>query len=286
MNPKLHGKMRVSFHKINTMSELSHIPSEFRKEFSIDSKGKVTASRRAIARLAGVEPRAVRDLLDKISLPKVLSTGEIDLPDSIQSLAGKDFGDGELPEIVVTSIIEYYALDAGRHCKEQAKLVYRTFSAIGFRAWVQQELGWSATNKGQSYGTPSRLLGKGSRRKLTDAIQDYIDRHKEELSENAIRWLYPNVTNGLYLGTHKLKASQLIQIYNCKKAELRDYFSPDEIEAIMAIEFIAMRLIDVDDIKPIEAMRLAVEQARATNLFVPMYMEEALKLKRLKAGEC
>jgi hypothetical protein len=259
------------------MNELSHIPSEFGKEFSVDAKGKVTASRRAIARLAGVSDSSVRDLLKKIEGGARFS-GE----KSLQNLAAKDVeGAGFLSEAVAVSIIEYYAFDAGKRCKEQARLVYRSFSAIGFRTWVQQELGWKS-GKGESHKTAFRLEGKETRRDLTDAVKSYIDRHKDELSENAIKWMYTNMTNGLYLKTHKLKASQLVEIHGCGKDELRDHFSKKEISMINAVEFVTMQLIDEQDMNPIEAIKSAVERTLATHLFASKYTEEALKLKAAK----
>lgn len=268
MNPSLSDRIGVQSHKTNIL--MNNIVQVF--DFNTNPVRTIVIDKQAwfVAKdiCAVLLIKNVSDALsrldddEKMQLPYDVVVGLTDEADTTRLSAVSESG--------------MYALIL-RSRKQEARI---------FRKWVTSEVlpsilrtGEYKSKKGQSHGTPVRLLGKGTRRKLTDAIQDYIDRHKDELSENAIRWLYPNVTNGLYLGTHKLKANQLVQIHDCKKAELRDHFSPDEIEAIMAIEFIAMRLIDLDDIKPIDAMRFAVEQARATNLFVPMYMEEALKLK-------
>jgi hypothetical protein len=266
----------VTYHKKNnSMNELSHIPSEFSKEFSVDAKGKVTASRKAICRLTGISPNAIRKLLARIA------EGNHGGSRFLEPFARKDFGEGNLPDVFVAAIISYYAYEAGRYCTEQAKDVAFTFQAIGFRAWVQQELGWKS-NKGESHKTTFRLEGKETRRDLTDAVKSYIDRHKDELSENAIKWMYTNMTNGLYLKTHKLKASQLIEIHGCGKDELRDHFSKKEISMINAVEFVTMQLIDEQDMNPIEAIKSAVERTLATHLFAAKYTEEALKLKSAK----
>lgn len=39
-------------------------------------------------------------------------------------------------------IIEYYAFEAGKNCKEQAIKTFRSFAAIGFRTYVQGKLGF------------------------------------------------------------------------------------------------------------------------------------------------
>lgn len=43
----------------------------------------------------------------------------------------------------VAAVIEYYAFDAGRYCKEQARLVCKAFNRIGVRAWMQDITGWT-----------------------------------------------------------------------------------------------------------------------------------------------
>ena len=122
------------------MSTLFRLNETIRKEFTVESDGRAFASRRAISRLCGVDHTAIKKLLERGSC------GDLERPKSLEVLVGQSFEAGDLiPDIVATGIIEYYAFDAGRHCKEQARLVYRAFAAIGFRTWIQSELGWKAT---------------------------------------------------------------------------------------------------------------------------------------------
>ncbi len=117
------------------MTQIFHLPEEIRQEFSIDNNGLAYASQRGTARLAGVSQEAGRKLLLKLS-------DNLEVPSSLKAYTGKDFKGNNLPDILVASIIEYYAFEAGRYCTEQAKLVFRSFAAIGFRVWAQQQLGW------------------------------------------------------------------------------------------------------------------------------------------------
>ncbi|NJL09357.1 MAG: hypothetical protein HC908_01500 [Calothrix sp. SM1_7_51] len=62
-----------------------------------------------------------------------------------------------IPDIGVAVILEYYAFDAGRYCKEQARRVYKAFAAIGIRTWMQQVKGWQkeADSSAPQPSTPS-----------------------------------------------------------------------------------------------------------------------------------
>lgn len=66
---------------------LVHIPEDIRHEFSIDQKGNVTASRRAVARLCGVEPSSVTRLLDRIKK----KAGALQDKETLASIMGRDF---------------------------------------------------------------------------------------------------------------------------------------------------------------------------------------------------
>jgi len=136
--------------------------------------------------------------------------------------------------------------------------------------------------KGESTGTQLRIEGQETRRRLTDAVRDYIERHKHELSANEQKFMYSNITNGIYLRTHKLKAHQLIQIHGCTKHDLRDYFSSKEIGMINTVEFIATEDIDRFDTHPMDAIKNAIAASFVANLFVLKYADDALKLKAAK----
>ena len=47
-----------------------------------------------------------------------------------------------IPDIAISIILEYYALDARRYCTEQAKLTYKAFATTGIRSWMQHIKGW------------------------------------------------------------------------------------------------------------------------------------------------
>jgi hypothetical protein len=120
------------------MSQVTIIPEEYRSEFSVDSEGKVGIGRRALARIINVKHSTIIRWLksdqgwcaaDELGISKVHLEGI-----SSRSLA--------IPDILASRIIEHYAFDAGRNCKEQAIKVYRAFAAIGIRTFFQQQLGW------------------------------------------------------------------------------------------------------------------------------------------------
>ena len=83
------------------------------------------------------ETPAISKLLDKIA-------ANLETDSLFESFAGQVFeGANLIPDLLVSLIIEYYAHECQeRYRTEQAKRVCRAFRAVGFRAWVQSELGW------------------------------------------------------------------------------------------------------------------------------------------------
>lgn len=163
------------------MTNLSLLPDDIRSEFSVNDQGQAFASRRAIARLAGVSHVSIGNLLDKIAV-------NLDLPESLEILGGQDFGGVNLiPDTVASRIIEYYAFDAKRYCTEQAKRVYKAFGAIGFRSWVQTELGWqySQPKLPQTYAEALLEAGRLALEvEKLEAEKTLLEQENGELSKN------------------------------------------------------------------------------------------------------
>ena len=163
-----------------TMSNLSFLPEDVRAEFTINEQGQAFASRRAIARLAGVEDSSIVRLLQKLSTARTA-------PKRLEKLAGQSFeGAAQIPDTVASQIIGYYALDAGRYCTEQAKRVYKAFAAIGFRSWVQNELGWQQPQikLPMSYG--EALMEAAKQRLEVERLESenkLLEQTNEQLSE-------------------------------------------------------------------------------------------------------
>ena len=44
-------------------------------------------------------------------------------------------------------MVEYYSMDAGNNCTEEAKNIYRLCAAVGMRTLIQQSLGWQPKEK-------------------------------------------------------------------------------------------------------------------------------------------
>lgn len=98
-----------------------------------------------------------------------------------------------------------------------------------------------------------RLEGKRIRRRLTDAIKAYIERHPE-LSENNRKWLYINASQRVTLVVFGRKAKKLAEDLGVAPDSLRDALTPDELLLLQEVEDTAMRLIDIQDVHPDEAI--------------------------------
>lgn len=121
-----------------TMSELYQLPADIRNEFTVDADGKIWASARATARLAGIDHTSLikkpGGLLTRLLVGKTL-------PECLKPFLGFDYwAVGKIPDILVSAIVTYYAYEANV-TNNQAKKVASAMQAVGFRVFFQTGLG-------------------------------------------------------------------------------------------------------------------------------------------------
>jgi len=104
-----------------------------------------------------------------------------------------------------------------------------------------------------------RLEGKRIRRRLTDAIKSYIERHPE-LSENNRKWLYVNASQRVTLVVFGRKAKKLAEDLGVHPDDLRNALTPDELILLQEVEDTAIRLIDIQDVHPDDAIQQTAER--------------------------
>lgn len=116
---------------------INTLPDDISSEFYVESDGKVLAkSVRAVARLAGVHHSSVQELIERLG-------GGLTTSNSLKAFTGKDFTGGQpIPDLLVAAIIEYYAFES-KADSDHARKVYRAFATVGFRTYMQQQLGWN-----------------------------------------------------------------------------------------------------------------------------------------------
>ncbi|BBD62773.1 hypothetical protein NIES2109_56230 (plasmid) [Nostoc sp. HK-01] len=135
--------------------EIAQIIEQIKQEITIDSNGHGKASIRATARLADVQDSSLRRALLSAALePSALAKNLIQ--QGFTPAALETWNEG-IPDMGVAAVIEYYAFDAGRYCKQQARLVCKAFNRIGVRAWMQDIMGWTkpTTQPPQQPPTPA-----------------------------------------------------------------------------------------------------------------------------------
>jgi hypothetical protein len=135
--------------------EVAQIIDQIKQEITVDSNGQGKASIRATARLADVQDSSLRRALLSAALePSALAQSLIQQGFSPAALETWNQG---IPDMGVAAVIEYYAFDAGRYCKQQARLVCKAFNRIGVRAWMQDIMGWTkpATQPQEQPTTPA-----------------------------------------------------------------------------------------------------------------------------------
>lgn len=122
------------------MSSLEQIISDINKEIRIDDDGVGHITIRGAARLVDVDEKAIRNLLSNKT-----TTADKAYNKFVQMLISKGFETAdeqikEVTDIVLASIIEYYAYEARTYRgQEQARLVFRAFAAIGIRQWIREK---------------------------------------------------------------------------------------------------------------------------------------------------
>ena len=99
---------------------------------------------------------------------------------------------------------------------------------------------------------------------MTDAIDSYVKRHPE-LPTKTKEFIYAKTTDNLYKSLFGASSKILKETRNVKN--LRETMTIEELNAINAVEGIAQRLIDKDDVSPLRAMRMASDRALLTQVF-------------------
>lgn len=128
------------------------------------------------------------------------------------------------------------------------------------RSWIQSITEWQPQEtKVFAEWQIARLGGKQTRRRLTDAIKAYIARHPE-LSENNRKWLYVNASQRVTLVVFGRKAKKLAEDLGVAPDNLPDALTPDELILRQEVEDTAMRLIDIQDMHPDDAIQQTAER--------------------------
>ena len=206
---------------------------------------------------------------------------------ALEALISEDFGDGFVTNQLISDTI-------GRKQKmlclsEPALTLFVSRSRTGLgkqlNRWMHVEVLPSIRKTG-SYSRRGKSLdwievrqeGKDVHRTLTDAVQDYIARHPE-LSANKQKFMYSNVADAVNRGLFGLPSKQLKALLSLTSSQLlRDGLEKKEIHCLTAIEFLAVRYIDVEDLDPCLAVKKAIEASYTNQLFAEKYLS-------LKAGE-
>lgn len=161
-------------------------------------------------------------------------------------------------------------------------------SAEKFQDWVFEEVlpsirktgGYQRKSKLAANQSPEWLMirqqGKDERRRLTDAIKDYITRHPE-LSKNKAKFLYLNASEALNLGLFGQRSKQLKALLGLSEyGTLRDGLTSQENGTLAALEFLACRFIDFEDLDPCLAVKKAIESSYTNQAFAQKYLDYVL----------
>ncbi|WP_341531502.1 hypothetical protein WKK05_36005 (plasmid) [Nostoc sp. UHCC 0302] len=179
--------------------EIAQIIEQIKEEIQVDSSGQGKASIRAAARLADVQDSSLRRAFLSAALEPSALAQSI-MQSGFDSAVLELWSEQGIPDMGLAAIIEYYAYDAGRYCKKQARLVCKAFNRIGIRAWMQDIKGWSKSEKhNQSVQSPAPALPPVEQRLQTfvqamktlaeltgGRLNPYIEQHCKDFAANLI----------------------------------------------------------------------------------------------------
>jgi len=227
--------------------------------FTVEATGESGMSYSGLAILSGVNQssisRLTSDLMQKKAPKRLQAWMDKDLH-LMQEYTKRGGKVKILRSEFCAAVIKHYALEG----HEVAEYSLEKFTNIGIRSWIQTITEWQPQEtKAFAEWEIARLGGKQTRRRLTDAIKTYIDRHAE-LSENNRKWLYINASQRVTLVVFGRKAKKLAEDLGVTPDNLRDALTPDELILLQEVEDTAVRLIDIQNVHPDNAIQQTAER--------------------------
>lgn len=104
----------------------------------------------------------------------------------------------------------------------------------------------------------NRKALKESNSKLRDTIKAYVDRHEDELSANRKKWIFNNVNDKLSIAIAGVNVSKFKRMNHSDS--FRDALSKDQLRNLELLESVVIRLIELKDMCPLEAVESAKER--------------------------
>ena len=204
-------------------------------------------------RLAG---RNVTDAVDEVNTSLMRSFGV----KSLKSLPGADpdlmqvkteTGESFIPVAIEDAAVYWGRCYEKKNAKAAAILVACAIESIERRA--DKAFGKTRSEEEYNERFKNRVNGILTRRSLCDAIKEYLLRHPE-LSPGRSNNMYTNATQKGYRLMFGRDRKTLETDLGAEPGKLRDALLADELKDLDAIENLAMKLIDNDDMDPCDAI--------------------------------
>ena len=109
----------------------------------------------------------------------------------------------------------------------------------------------------------ARMKGKLTRRTLTDAIKEYIDRNNQ-LSANYKKWIYANCSDQINTFVLGRKANQLKSQFSIK--QIREACNTKQLKELDLVEELICREIEEGGLEPLEATQFVLATKRIRQL--------------------
>ena len=199
-----------------------------------------------LTRLPSKSPNVLKELTEE---------GFTGLPLSVEFVEAGNRGKKKAKTISVEDAGFVWGYFATKSNKKALKMLIASNSeSIERRA--DKAFGILRTEQERNERFQAREEGKKVRLDMTDAIQWYIEKHKDELSENAKHWMYKHCSDALNIGLFGRTAKKLCLDLKVKdRSKLRDALTTDELRWVSQVEELGARLVVYQGVKPLDAVK-------------------------------
>lgn len=122
------------------------IEFQIASEVRCDEQGKGFYTYRAVSRICGLSPATLPENLISSRSPKIPKLSQYLVNHGFEVDRFEGWKTNGIPDTAVATIAEYYAMEAGARCTDEARAFCKVMMRIGVRAYTHKLTGWKPEN--------------------------------------------------------------------------------------------------------------------------------------------
>lgn len=263
--------------------------------FTVQATGESGMSKSGLAKLCGVKPNAIGQLLKTVGTSSCHEFLKPLQDKALTLVTSSEYKNADiLKDEVCAIVLEWYAFESQR-TKEAARYSYRRFAKLGIRSWIQSITGWQEkdptiaiyeTHQKQCH---QQFLLDTHRVELRNQLKTYrkglnstIKQHFEELGRKVPRDAYWKVADALNVALTSETARQMRKRTGLESHQLlADYMAERPLWFYSLAITVTTNLILHEDVEPL----IAVAKAPSLSLPKDFFAEPVEIVDPIKALE-